>query len=131
MLNNINVQGRFTADPELKKTSSSTLATFTSASQRRKDSNGNYETDFINCIAWGTQAEFIARWFHKGSMAIVSGRLQSRNFDTSDGHRRTVHEVFTYECNFAGDASNARKTQGEEPEAAAEFDDAPELDFEF
>jgi single-strand DNA-binding protein len=128
MLNNINVQGRFTADPELKRTSSSTFTTFTIASQRRKDSNGNYETDFINCIAWGTQAEFIARWFHKGSMAIVSGRLQSRNFETSDGHKRTAHEVFTYECNFAGDASNARKP---DPTDAPEMDDAPALDFEF
>lgn len=115
MLNNINVQGRFTADPEIRTTNNGAkFATFTIASQRRKDSNGNYETDFVNCIAWGTQAEFIPRWFHKGSMAIVSGRLQSRQIDTSDGHRRTIHEVYVYECNFTNSSSGPKSQEEEE-----------------
>lgn len=128
MLNNINVQGRFTADPELKTTANgSKFVTFNIASQRRKDSAGNYETDFISCVAWGTQAEFISRWFKKGSMAIVSGRLQSRNFETADGSKRISHEVYVYECNFSGPAEKKPETQGEEQ--APEMD--PELDFEF
>ena len=91
MLNKAILMGRLTRDPELRHTQSNmAVCSFSLAIDRgRKDQNGERQTDFIDCVAWGRQAEFVAQWFTKGSMAIVVGRIQSCDA-TSAGSMITV-----------------------------------------
>ena len=81
MLNKAILMGRLTRDPELRHTQSNmAVCSFSLAIDRgRKDQNGERQTDFIDCVAWGRQAEFVAQWFTKGSMAIVVGREASES----------------------------------------------------
>ena len=96
MLNKIFLQGRLCKDPELRHTQSGTaVASFTLAVDRDfKDKNsGETATDWISCTAWKGTAEFVTRYFQKGRMAIVEGRLQSRKYTDKDGNNRTAYEV--------------------------------------
>ena len=92
MLNKAILMGRLTRDPELRHTQSNmAVCSFSLAIDRgRKDQNGERQTDFIDCVAWGRQAEFVAQWFTKGSMAIVVGRIQSRRWQDQNGNNRTA-----------------------------------------
>lgn len=96
MLNHIVLMGRLTRDPELRRTGSGiAVASFTIAVDRDfsgKD-GGEKETDFIDIVAWRGTAEFVSRYFAKGRMAIVSGRLQIRNWTDKDGNKRRNAEV--------------------------------------
>ena len=95
-LNHICIMGRMTKDPELRRTGSGVAVTsFTLAVDRdyNPKDGGEKETDFIDCNAWRNTAEFIERNFHKGSMAIVSGRLQIRNWVDKDSNKRRSAEV--------------------------------------
>jgi single-strand DNA-binding protein len=88
--------GRLTRDPELRRTGSGVaVASFTVAVDRDfgKNENGEKETDFIDCNAWRGTGEFVSKYFTKGSMAIVSGRLQIRNWTDKDGNKRRNAEV--------------------------------------
>ena len=102
MLNKTIICGRFTADAELRTTQSgTTVASFTLAVDRDfKPQGGEREADFINCVAWKGTAEFVSRYFSKGSMAIVVGRLQTRRYETQDGQKRTVTEVIAENVYF-------------------------------
>lgn len=96
MLNHITVMGRLTRDPELRRTGSGVAATsFTLAVDRdyNPKDGAEKETDFIDFTSWRNTAEFVAKYFHKGSMAIVSGRLQIRNWTDKDGNKRRSAEV--------------------------------------
>ena len=95
MLNKIMIMGRFTKDAELRATvSGKNVASFTLAVDRDfKGPNGEKETDFINCVAWQGTAEFISKYFKKGSMAVIEGRLQIRPWETTEGEKRTAAEV--------------------------------------
>lgn len=95
MLNKCIICGRLTKDVEMRSTTSGkNVASFTLAVDRDfKGQNGEKETDFINCVAWGNTAEFVNRYFKKGSMAIAEGRLQIRSYETTDGQKRTAAEV--------------------------------------
>ena len=94
MLNHITIMGRLTRDPELRRTASGkAVASFTMAVDRDFNTNGEKETDFIDCVAWGTTGEFVGRNFVKGSMAVVSGRLQIRRWDDKDGKKQSKAEV--------------------------------------
>ena len=96
MLNHIVIMGRMTRDPELRRTPSGVaVASFCLAVERDfggKD-GGEKETDFIDCNAWRGTAEFVSKYFTKGQMAIVSGRLQIRNYTDKDGNKRRNAEV--------------------------------------
>lgn len=107
MLNRICLQGRLTKDPELRNTSSQTaVASFTIACNRQfKNEQGNYDADFINCVAWRQTATFVGQNFHKGDMIILSGRLQTRTYDDKDGKKVYVTEVIAEEVNFGGGSS--------------------------
>ena len=87
MLNKAILMGRLTRDPELRHTQSNmAVCSFSLAIDRdRKGPNGERQTDFIDCVAWGRQAEFVAQWFNKGAMAIVVGRVQSRRWQDQNG----------------------------------------------
>ena len=96
MLNHIVIMGRLTRDPELRNTQSGvSVASFTVAVERDFGNRDGAErqTDFIDCVAWRQTGEFVSRYFHKGSMIVVSGRLQSRKWQDRDGNNRTSWEV--------------------------------------
>ena len=96
MLNHIVLMGRLTRDPELRRTGSGiAVASFTLAVDRDFGSRdgGEKETDFIDIVAWRNTAEFVSKYFAKGRMAVVSGRLQIRNWQDKDGNKRRSAEV--------------------------------------
>ena len=96
MLNHITIMGRLTRDPELRRTGSGVaVASFTLAVDRDfgKNENGERETDFIDCVAWRQTGEFVSKYFTKGRMAVVSGRLQIRSWTDKDGNKRRSAEV--------------------------------------
>ena len=96
MLNHITIMGRLVRDPELRRTGSGVaVASFTVAVDRDfgKNENGEKETDFIDCVAWRQTGEFVSKYFAKGSMIVVSGRLQIRSWNDKDGNKRRTAEV--------------------------------------
>ena len=96
MLNHITIMGRLTRDPELRRTGSGiAVASFTVAVDRDfgKNENGERETDFIDCVAWRQTGEFVSKYFTKGRMAVVSGRLQIRSWTDKEGNKRRTAEV--------------------------------------
>lgn len=95
MLNHIVIMGRLTAAPELRYTQSNTpVASFTLAVDRDYQQGGSErQTDFIPCVAWRGTAEFVSKYFTKGSMAVVSGRLQLRDWTDKDGNKRRTAEI--------------------------------------
>ena len=96
MLNHITIMGRLTRDPELRRTGSGVaVASFTLAVDRDfgKNENGEKETDFIDCVAWRQTGEFVSKYFSKGRMAVVSGRLQVRKWQNQEGENRYSTEV--------------------------------------
>ena len=111
MLNHITVMGRLTRDPELRRTGSGVAVTsFTIAVDRdyNPKDGAEKETDFIDCNAWRNTAEFIAKYFTKGSMAIVSGRLQIRNWTDKEGNKRRNAEVLADSVYF-GDSKKSEQ----------------------
>ena len=102
MLNRIIVMGRMTRDPELRRTNSGTaVASCTVAVDRDfKSQSGEKETDFIDIVAWRNTAEFVSKYFTKGRMAVVSGRLQIRNWQDKDGNKRRSAEVVANDVYF-------------------------------
>ena len=97
MLNHIVLMGRLTRDPELRRTGSGIpVTTFTLAVDRDFGSNketGEKETDFIDIVTWRSTAEYVSKYFTKGRMAVISGRLQIRNWNDKDGNKRRSAEV--------------------------------------
>ena len=95
MLNKIFIMGRLTRDPELRHTQSGTaVASFSLAVDRDfKEQDGSRATDFIDCVAWRSSAEFVDKYFSKGRMAVVEGRLQIRDWTDKDGNKRRSAEV--------------------------------------
>ena len=103
MLNKIIIMGRFTHDPELRRTGSGTAVTsFSLACDRDfKSQRGDKETDFIEVVAWKNTAEFVSKYFGKGRMAVVDGRLQIRDWTDKAGNKRTTAEVVADNVYFA------------------------------
>lgn len=95
MLNKCDVMGRLTSDPELKTTQNGiSVCTFTIAVDRDyKGPNGDRETDFLDIVAWRSTAEFVTKYFAKGRMAVVSGRLQVRKWQDQNGNNRRSYEI--------------------------------------
>ena len=96
MLNHIVIMGRLTRDPELRRTGSGVaVASFSVAVDRdfAGRENGERETDFIDCVAWRNTGEFVSKYFTKGSMIVVSGRLQIRSWTDKEGNKRRTAEV--------------------------------------
>ena len=117
MLNHITIMGRLTRDPELRRTGGGTaVASFTVAVDRDFSSNDEKETDFIDCVAWRQTGEFVSKYFTKGRMAVVSGRLQIRSWTDKDGNKRRTAEVVADNVYF-GDS----RREGEGVPAAGSF----------
>ena len=110
MLNHIVIMGRLTRDPELRTTQSGVSVTsFTVAVDRdySGQNGGQKETDFIDCVAWRSTGEFVSKYFSKGSMIVVSGRLQSRKWQDREGNNRTSWEINADNVWFGESKKNA------------------------
>ena len=103
MLDKIILMGRLARDPELKRTTSGTAVTSFSLAVDRdfKSQSGEKETDFIDVVAWRSTAEFVSKYFTKGRMAVVEGRLQIRDWTDRDGGKRRSAEVVADNVYFA------------------------------
>ena len=126
MLNRICIQGRFTADPELKTTQSGvSVLSFTIACNRDKDT-----TDFFDVVAWRGTAEFINRYFTKGSLILVDGRLQNRKWEDKNGNKRTSIEIHADRVDFCGSANTQTEAiNNTETEDFEEVDADEDLPF--
>lgn len=105
MLNRVILMGRLTSDVELKTTpSGNNVCSFTVAVERNYAKKGEErKTDFINCVAWRNSADFISRYFHKGSLIAVEGELQTRTYQAKDGTNRYITEVMVSGVSFTGE----------------------------
>ena len=114
MLNHITIMGRLVRDPELRRTGSGIAVTsFTLAVDRDYKSNsGEKETDFIECVAWRNTGEFVGKYFTKGRMAVVSGKLQIRGWTDKDGNKRRTAEVLAENVYFADSNKEASESSG-------------------
>ena len=124
MLNQIVLMGRLTRDPELRRTGSGVaVASFTLAVDRDFAAQGaEKETDFVDIVAWRNTAEFVSRFFTKGRMAVVSGRLQIRNWTDKEGNKRRSAEVVADNVYFG---ESKRRDGGDTSRPAAPSASAP------
>lgn len=105
MLNQISVMGRIVRDPELRRTNSGKPVTsFTLACDRdfKNSQTGEKEVDFLDCVAWNSTAEIVEKYFHKGQMAVASGRLQIRQYTDKSGQKRRQAEILVSSVYFCG-----------------------------
>ena len=109
MLNSIIIMGRLTRDPELRRTATGTAVVNFSVAVERDFAAGDGEkkTDFINCVAWRQTGEFISKYFNKGSMIAVTGRLEMRDWTDSAGNKRVSAEINVEHAYFAGGNKSA------------------------
>ena len=110
MLNHIVIMGRLTRDPELRRTGSGiAVASFTVAVDRDFGGRdgGEKETDFIDCVAWRQTGEFISKYFSKGRMIVVDGRLEMRDWTDKDGNKRTSAEIVVANAYFGDSKRDA------------------------
>ena len=131
MLNCIILQGRLKAAPELRHTQTGTpVATATLAvSRNRKDHRGEYPTDWIELVFWSKTAEHASKWFGKGDMAVVRGRLESRKWQDKNGNNRVSWEVQAESIDFCGGKRDSGNNYSPEYDARAvqEVDDFTDL----
>ena len=129
MLNKITIMGRLTRDPELRRTQSGVAVTgFTLAVDR---DFGEKETDFIDCVAWKNSAEFVSKYFAKGRMAIVSGRLQMREWQDKDGNKRKTAEVVADSVYFGDSKTDTRNIEDIPAKVAEPVEIADDGDLPF
>ena len=136
MLNRIIVMGRMTRDPELRRTNSGTaVASFTVAVDRDfKSQSGEKETDFIDVVAWRNTAEFASKYFSKGRMAVVEGRLQIRDWTDKDGNKRRSAGIVADSVYFGDSKRDGGDTVQSEPQSEpqsgfSEVEDDGDLPF--
>lgn len=134
MLNVVAIMGRLAADPQLRQTTTGkNVASFRIACDRgRRDANGQSQADWLDVVAWDRTAEFVCKYFQKGSLIAIDGRLQTRQYQDKNGQNRTAVEIVAKNASFCGSkestshapqnaaqrpAAPAQRTQGE-PDAA-------------
>lgn len=129
MLNKVILQGRLTKEPEIKNTANQTaVASFTIACNRSfKNEQGGYDTDFIDCVAWRQTATFVGHNFHKGDQILISGRVQTRSYENSQGSKVKVFEIIVEEVNFCG-GSTAKSASAPAPQPPT--NDEEDIPFE-
>ena len=113
MLNKIMIQGRLTAEPELRHTGNGTpVASFTVACEQDfKANDGTRKTDFLDCVAWNKAGTFVSDYFHKGDMIIVSGRLTIREWTDKAGNKRRTAEIVVEGSYFGGSKKTAQSAE--------------------
>jgi single-strand DNA-binding protein len=140
MFNLVVLTGRLTADPELKTTPNGIPVTsFSIAVSRRYRSGEETQADFINIVAWRQTAEFITKYFKKGSMIGIEGAIQTRRYTDKNGNNRTAFEVVANNVQFVESKRDGNAAGGEEPASFsnadvndfAEIDDVSDSDLPF
>lgn len=123
MLNRIIVMGRLTRDPELRRTNSGTAVTSFSLAVDRdfKSLSGEKETDFIDVVAWRNTAEFVSKYFSKGRMAVVEGRLQLRDWTDKEGNKRRSAEIVADSVYFGDSKRDGGDNPGYAPAPSGDF----------
>ena len=142
-LNVVAIMGRLAADPQMRQTQAGkSVCSFRIACDRgRKDANGQNQTDWLDVVAWDKTADFVSRYFSKGSMIAVTGRLQSRNYQDKNGNNRTAIEIVAQNVSFCGEKKQDAKSFPPANENALNFaqggnddfapvDDADDLPFD-
>lgn len=125
-MNIVGIMGRLTYEPELRKTPSGvSVIRFQVACDRSRSKDGERQADFIDCVAWRQTAEFISRYFHKGSMIAIEGTLQTSNYTDKNGNQRKQVEVLANNVSFCG-----TKPQGAPSTEPAPAPTANDTDFE-
>ena len=137
MLNVVAIMGRLAADPQLRQTTTGkNVASFRIACDRgRRDANGQSQADWLDVVAWDRTAEFVCKYFQKGSLIAIDGRLQSRSYQDKNGNNRTAIEIVANNVNFAapksanaapmGDAGYGASMAAPAPRPAAQAAPAP------
>ena len=130
MLNKVIIMGRMTKDPELKYTPSRVPVTSFSIAVNRsyKNPDGNYASDFLDCVAWRGTAEFITRYFQKGSLCAIEGTLQTRSWEDKNKNKRKAVEIIVENIYFAGEKKNGGENDVSEYDSDA-FDFPEEDEF--
>lgn len=116
-LNKCILMGRLTRDPEIRTVGDSKVANFTIAVDRdiKNKQTGERETDFIDCNAWAGRADFVENYFYKGSMIVVSGRLQMRKWEDQNGNKRVSAEIRVDDCYFGESKQSGSIPEGFAP----------------
>ena len=128
MLNHIVIMGRLTRDPELRQTGSGvSVANFSVAVDRDFSKGEEKETDFIDCVAWRHTGEFVSKYCTRGSLIVVSGRLQVRSYTDKDGNNRRAAEIVADNCYFGGSKNAGAATT---PSPAGDYAEISEPDGE-
>jgi single-strand DNA-binding protein len=111
--------GRITQNLEIRQTTNGTpCLSFTVAVDRNfKNSNGEYDTDFISCVAWRDVCEFIVKWFSKGRMIALEGNLRTRTYEDKNGTKHYLTEVFVDSASFTGEKKEEQKSYIPQPQA--------------
>lgn len=134
-MNKVILMGRMARDLELKATASGvSVCSFAIAVNRRFSKDGQQQTDFINCTAWRQQAEFICKYFQKGSMIAIVGNIQTRTWDSADGKKQYATEVVVDEAYFTGSKTESNTAGAparpmQQAENAAPFDEFDTMGF--
>ena len=133
-MNKIILVGRLTKDPEVRTTSAGfNTVNFTVAVNRNfKNKEGNYDADFLPCVAFRSTADFVSKFFKKGNMISLEGRVQTRNYDAQDGTKRYVTEVVVDNVEFVGgknEGSSSSNTDYVDAPSEAPIDEMPEYDI--
>lgn len=130
MLNRVILMGRFVADPELRTTPNGVSVTAFRIAVNR--TYNREQTDWIDIVAWRQQAEFVCKYFQKGSMIVVEGSIQTRNYEDKNGNKRTAVEVVADQVHFA--ESKAKESASHEPKqenfSVGNMDEYEDLDTE-
>ena len=146
MLNVVAIMGRLARDPELRQTTTGkNVASFRIACDRgRRDANGQSQADWLDVVAWDRTAEFVCKYFQKGSLIAIDGRLQTRQYQDKNGQNRTAVEIVAQNVNFCGSkestspapqnvaqrpAAPSQRTQGEPDAYYALIEDDGDLPF--
>lgn len=111
MINTVVIMGRLTSTPELKTTNTGLSVSSFTVAVNRQYSKGEQQTDFIPCVAWRNNAEFITKYFTKGQLIAIKGSLQQRNYKDKNGNNRTAYEVVVESADFCGDKKSDEQGQ--------------------
>lgn len=130
-LNVVAIMGRLAADPQMRQTQAGkSVCSFRIACDRGcKDANGQNQTDWLDVVAWDKKADFVSRYFPKGSMIAVTGRLQSRNYQDKNGNNRTAIEIVAQNVSFCGEKKQDTKSFQPANENALNFAQGGNDDF--
>lgn len=127
MLNVVVLMGRIVADPELKRTQSGVSVSSFRVVVDRSFSKEKRKADFIDVVAWKGTAEFVCKYFYKGSMIALAGSLQTRNYEDKNGNKRTAVEVVAEHVSFAGGNSKKATTPAKQAKGFEVIDEAEDL----